>query len=154
MIYGECVTDECGAERNWPGKFSSVTDWSTAGGQGKLVFVVSTEPSLAQFVSLFTAGKKSTFDRLNYTSIQVFHFKISVKKKPSGAFNCTLRSALANIRTVRGGFMKKLAYMKRGPVWFYNFFFLFQRNVFIVVGSNKWYTISSFWKPNILYVAI
>jgi len=29
-----------------------VTDWSTAGEQGKLVFVVSTTPSLAQFISL------------------------------------------------------------------------------------------------------
>ena len=34
-----------------------LTDWSTAGEQGKLVFVVSTTPSLAQFISLFTAGK-------------------------------------------------------------------------------------------------
>ena len=50
-----------------------LTDWSTAGEQGKLVFVVSTTPSLAQFISLF--------DPLNYRSIQVFHFKISVKKK-------------------------------------------------------------------------
>ena len=58
-----------------------LTDWSTAGEQGKLVFVVSTTPSLAQFISLFTMGKKSSFDRLNYRSIQVFHFKISVNKK-------------------------------------------------------------------------
>ena len=58
-----------------------LTDWSTAGEQGKLVFVVSTKPSLAQFISLFTTGKKSSFDGPNYTSIQVFHFKISVKKK-------------------------------------------------------------------------
>ena len=29
----------------------------TAGEQGKLVFVVSTKPSLAQFISLFTTGK-------------------------------------------------------------------------------------------------
>ena len=56
-----------------------LTDWSTAGEQGKLVFVVSTTPSLAQFI--FTTGRKSSFDRLNYRSIQVFHFKISVKKK-------------------------------------------------------------------------
>ena len=49
--------------------------------RSKLVFVVSTMPSLAQFISLFTTGKKSSFDRLNYRSIQVFHFKISVKKK-------------------------------------------------------------------------
>ena len=57
------------------------TDWSTAGEQSKLVFVVLTTPSLAQFISLFTTEKKSSFDRPNYTSIQVFHFKISVKKK-------------------------------------------------------------------------
>ena len=43
--------------------------------------MVSTKPSLAQFTSLFTTGKKSSFNRPNYTSIQVFHFKISVKKK-------------------------------------------------------------------------
>ena len=53
------------------------TDWSTAAEQGKLVFVVLIMPSLAQFISLFTMGK----DRPNYTSVQVFHFKISVKKK-------------------------------------------------------------------------
>ena len=47
---------------------------------GKLVFVVSTKP-LAQFISLFTTGKKSSFDRPSYTSIQVLHLKISVKKK-------------------------------------------------------------------------
>ena len=34
-----------------------LTDWSTAGEQGKLVFVVSTTPSLSQFISLFTTGK-------------------------------------------------------------------------------------------------
>ena len=58
-----------------------LTDWSTAGEQGKLVFVISTTPSLAQFISLFTTGKKSSFDRLNYRSIQIFHFEISVTKK-------------------------------------------------------------------------
>ena len=59
-----------------------LTDWSTAEEQGKLVFVVSTTPSLAQFISPFTTGRKSSFDRLNYRSIQIFHFEISVKKKP------------------------------------------------------------------------
>ena len=34
-----------------------LTDCSTAGEQGKLVFVVSTKSSLAQFISLFTTGK-------------------------------------------------------------------------------------------------
>ena len=34
-----------------------VTDWSTPGEQGKLVFVVLTTPSLVQFISLFTTEK-------------------------------------------------------------------------------------------------
>ena len=34
-----------------------LTDRSTAGEQGKLVFVVSTKLSLAQFISLLTTGK-------------------------------------------------------------------------------------------------
>ena len=38
-----------------------LTDWSTAGEEGKLVFVVSTTPSLAQFISLFDKGKKIVF---------------------------------------------------------------------------------------------
>ena len=38
-----------------------LTDWSTAGEEGKLVFMVSTTPSLAQFISLFTTGKKIVF---------------------------------------------------------------------------------------------
>ena len=33
------------------------TNWSTAAEQGKLVFLVSITPSLAQFISLFTTGK-------------------------------------------------------------------------------------------------
>ena len=46
-----------------------LTDCSTAREQGKLVFVVSIKPSLAQFISLFTAGKKSPFDCPNDESI-------------------------------------------------------------------------------------
>ena len=34
-----------------------LSDWSTAGEQDKLVFVVLTEPSLAQFISLFQREK-------------------------------------------------------------------------------------------------
>ena len=58
-----------------------LTDWSTAGEQEKLVFVVLTTPSPAQFLSLFSTGKKSPFNRPNYRSIQIFLFKISVMKK-------------------------------------------------------------------------
>ena len=52
------------------------SDWSTAGERGKLVFAVSITPSLAQFISIFTRGKKSSFDRPNYRSVQVFHFTV------------------------------------------------------------------------------
>ena len=62
------------------------TDWSTAGEQGKLVFVVSTKPSAIYFT--FTTGKKSSFDSPNYTSIQVFQFKISVKKNRGREIRC------------------------------------------------------------------
>ena len=58
------MTEVCEAEQNWRGKSRQT----------------STTPSLAQFISFFTKEKLS-FDRPNYTSAQVFHFKISVKKK-------------------------------------------------------------------------
>ena len=58
-----------------------LTNWSTAEEQGKLVFVVSNEPSPAQIISLFTTGK----NRLSIIQVAhqlfSFHFKISVKKK-------------------------------------------------------------------------
>ena len=78
-----------------------LTDWSTAGEEGKLVFVVSTTPSLAQFISLFTTGKKSSFDRLNYRSIQVFHFKISVKKKVEEKFLLTNKIFFRSLNQIR-----------------------------------------------------
>jgi len=53
------------------------TDWSTAGEQGKLVFVVSITPSLWRNLFQFSQeGKKSSFDRPNYRSVQVFQFTI------------------------------------------------------------------------------
>ena len=53
-----------------------VTDWSTGGEQGKL------RPS-HHWCSLFHFSRleKSSFDRPNDTSIQVFYFKISIKTK-------------------------------------------------------------------------
>jgi len=45
---------QSGTESMWE---IQLTDWSTAGEQGKLVFVVSTKPSLVQFISLFRTGK-------------------------------------------------------------------------------------------------
>ena len=66
-----------------------LTDWSTAGEQGKLVFVVSTTPSLARFISLFPTGKKSSFDRLNYRSIQVFTLRFLSRKNVEKKFLLT-----------------------------------------------------------------
>ena len=52
-----------------------LTDWSTTGEQGKLVFVVSTKPSLAQFISLFTTEK----DRLSIVQVtHQFKFKFFI----------------------------------------------------------------------------
>ena len=78
-----------------------LTDWSSAGEQGKLVFVVSTKPSLVQFISLFTMGKKSSFDRPNYTSIQVFHLTISVKKKHRKEIHFDKQKFFCNFSPIR-----------------------------------------------------
>ena len=49
-----------------------LTYWSIAGEQGKFHQAIT---------GAFHNGKKLSFDCPNYTSIQVFQFKISVKKK-------------------------------------------------------------------------
>jgi len=77
-IYLEGMRDRSMGRATELAREIQLTDWSTAGEQGKLVFVVSITPSLAQFISLFTRGKKCSFDRSKYRSVQVFHFKISV----------------------------------------------------------------------------
>ena len=57
------------------------TDWSTAGEQGKLVFFGFDHAITGAIFFTFHNGKKPSLDRPSYTSIQVFHFKICVKKK-------------------------------------------------------------------------
>ena len=74
-ISGECVTEACEAEWNW--REIQLTDWSIARAQGKLVFVVSTEPSLVKITSLFTTGKY--FSRLRINSR--FWSRKNVEKK-------------------------------------------------------------------------
>ena len=46
----------------------------------------STTPSLAQFISLFTTGKKLSIDRPNYTSIQVFTLRFLSRKNVEKKF--------------------------------------------------------------------
>ena len=58
-----------------------LTDKPTERGQGKLVFVVSTKPSLAQFISLFTTGTNCLSMVQTTDQLKFFYFKISVKKK-------------------------------------------------------------------------
>ena len=58
-----------------------LTDWSTAGEQGKLVFAVSTEPSLAHLFH-FSQREKYCLSIVQVThQLFDFHFKIPVKKK-------------------------------------------------------------------------
>ena len=66
-----------------------LTDWSTAGEQGKLVFVISTKPSLS-------------FDRLNYRSIQVFHLRFLSREKVQKKFILTSKNfeAVMNFVTI------------------------------------------------------
>ena len=78
-----------------------LTDWSTAGEQGKLVFVVLTTPSLAQCFFTFHNGRKSSLDRPSYTSIQVFQFKISVKKKGKKEIRFDKQNFFRNLNPIR-----------------------------------------------------
>ena len=57
-----------------------LTYWSTAGEQGKVVFLISTNYH-GEIYFPFHNGKKSSINRPNYTSIENFHFQIPVKKK-------------------------------------------------------------------------
>ena len=60
-----------------------LTDWSTAGEQGKMVLCIRpSQHSGAICFNFSQRKKKMSFERpKHYTSIQVLHFKISVKKK-------------------------------------------------------------------------
>ena len=50
-----------------------LTDWSTAGEQYKLVFVVLTTPSLSQFISLFTTGVNTAWYLLSFWALFVLY---------------------------------------------------------------------------------
>ena len=78
-----------------------LTDWSAAGEEGKLVFVVSTTPSLAQFISHFTTGKKSSFDRLNYRSIRVFTLRFLSRKNLEKKFLLTNKIFFRSLNQIR-----------------------------------------------------
>ena len=81
-FYRECEGMRSGMEL---AREVQLTDWSVAGIQGKLVFVVSTASSLSQLNAIFTTGKiVFRSSKLHINSI--FHFEISVKKKMQKKF--------------------------------------------------------------------
>ena len=80
LIYGECVTEVCEAERNWRGKSSQLIGQQQENKANWFFFGFDHAITGAIFFT-FHNGKKSSLDRPSYTSIQVFHFKICVKKK-------------------------------------------------------------------------
>ena len=60
---------------------------------------------------------------------------------PGGGLARIRRGGHANFRTVQGGGYEEIGVQEGGCLILQ--FFFFQRNVFIVVGSFKWYMISS-----------
>ena len=77
------------------------TDWSTAGEQGKLVFVVSTKPSPAKFISLFTTGK----NRLSIVQItrqfKFFNLRYLSRKNVEKKFVLTNKIFFRNFNPIR-----------------------------------------------------
>ena len=63
-----------------------LTNWSTAGKQAKLVFVVSTEPSLAQLISLFKTGKNSLSITKLHISCSIFTLRFLSRKNVEKKF--------------------------------------------------------------------
>ena len=78
-----------------------LTDWSIVGEEGKLVFVVSTEPSLAQFISLFTTGK----NRLSIVQIthqfKFFTLRFLSRKNAKKKFVLTKKNFSRNFNPIR-----------------------------------------------------
>ena len=78
-----------------------LTDWSKAGEQGKLVFVVSTNPSLAQFISFFTTGK----NRLSIVQIthqfKFFTLRFLSRKNVEKKFVLTNKNVFRNFNPIR-----------------------------------------------------
>ena len=78
-----------------------LTDWSTAGEEGKLVFVVSTTPSLAQFISLFTTGKKSSSIAYITDQFKFFTLRFLSRKKVEKKFLLTNKNFFRSLNQIR-----------------------------------------------------
>ena len=78
-----------------------LTDWSTAGEQGKLVFVVSTTPSLAQFISLFTTGKNRLWIVQITHQFKFFTLRFLSRKNVEKKFVLRNKSFFRNFNPIR-----------------------------------------------------
>ena len=67
-------------------------DWSIAGEQGKLVFVVSTTPSLAHCISLFTTGKNRLWIVQITHQFKFFTLRFLSRKKVKKKFVLTKKN--------------------------------------------------------------
>ena len=79
FICGECVTHVC-ETRNGISAGNPANRLVNSRRTRQTVFC-GFDQAITGALFTFHNGKKSSFDRPNYTSIQVFHLKISVKKK-------------------------------------------------------------------------
>ena len=79
-----------------------LTDWSTAGKQGKLVFVVSTTQSLVQFISLFTTGKNRHWIVQITHQFKFFTLRFLSRKKGEKKFVLRNKSFFRNFNPIRG----------------------------------------------------
>ena len=78
-----------------------LTDWSTAGEQGKLVFVVSISPSLAQCISLFTTGKNRLWIVQVTYQFKFFSLSFLSRKKVKKKFVLTNKNFFRNFNPIR-----------------------------------------------------
>ena len=77
-----------------------LSDWSTAGEQGKLFFVVLTESSLAQFISLFTTGK-NRLSIVQVTHCLIFTLRFLSRKNVEKKFVLTNKNFFRNLNPIR-----------------------------------------------------
>ena len=78
-----------------------LTDWSTAGEQGKLAFVVSTTPSLSQLISLFRTGKNRLWIVQVTRQFKFFTLRFVSRKKVKKKFVLTNKIFFRNFNPIR-----------------------------------------------------
>ena len=78
-----------------------LTDWSTAGERGKVFFLVSITPSLAQCISLFTTGKNRLWIFQVTHQFKFFSLRFLTRKKVKKKFVLTNKIFFRNFNPIR-----------------------------------------------------